>query len=226
MPSLRTFVDRVANERWVRFWTVVAGVAGLLSLFVAVVVAVNSRDGQRASTQSAGAVTQASTTSTTRGAATSIPADTTAPVVSASATPGLPAATEQYLVDGSVFQTSDQLNLTEPVAHVNGEPSPQSVSIYLYFDGERGFATYVLGRHYTRLKATVGIDDSSKSAFKAQVEIVADNRRLLQQTVGKGQAVPVDLDVSGVYSITLSASYRGSGDGTVAFGDARVVGAS
>jgi hypothetical protein len=31
-----------------------------------------------------------------------------------------------------------------------------------------------------------------------------------------------DLDVTGVYSITLSAGYRGSGDGTAAFGDARV----
>jgi hypothetical protein len=51
MPSFRDFVDRVAHERWVRFWTVLGGIAAVLGLAVTLVVTLVGNDAPAPTTQ-------------------------------------------------------------------------------------------------------------------------------------------------------------------------------
>jgi hypothetical protein len=133
----------------------------------------------------------------------------------------LPGA-EHYFADPNHFRYTDALLGEGFGANINGEPYPQSVVVYVYNKGDRGYVTYVLGRNYRQLRAVVGIDDVSNSAVRARIKITVDNRVAFDRTMGKGEAVPLNLDVNGTYQITFSATHVGSGVGTVAFGDARV----
>jgi hypothetical protein len=52
----------------------------------------------------------------------------------------------------------------------------------------------------------VGIDDTARPGIEAQIEIFGDGRRLFSRAVAKGQAVTLDLDVTGVLELKLAAS--------------------
>ena len=86
---------------------------------------------------------------------------------------------------------------------------------------------YDLGRHYRRLQATIGLRDDSGSSDQVKIEVFGDGRSLFSQVMAIGQAAPLDVDVTGVLRLKLSATLvSGSGGGTSAvWGDIRILGA-
>jgi hypothetical protein len=114
-------------------------------------------------------------------------------------------------------------------ATVSGTPYPHSVVTYVdEYDDEPVDVGYDLGRHYRRLKATVGLSDDSPSESQVRIEVFGDGRSLFSQTVGLGTAVPVDIDVTGVLRLTISATMLnteyGCCDASIVWGDIRVLG--
>jgi hypothetical protein len=126
----------------------------------------------------------------------------------------------EYLVDQEKFRPTDALNYGFRSLVINGQTYAQSVCFYL---NQRGFATIVLGRKYTRLQAAIGIDDEANANLRARFEVSADNTMLLRRDMAKGEVFHVDVDVTNVYSITITATRIADGGGYATFGDARVL---
>lgn len=85
-----------------------------------------------------------------------------------------------------------------------------------------------LARGYRILRATVGLSDDSKSDSIARVEVYADGRPLFSQDLALGQAVPIDLDVTGVLRLELLVTKlapQSYDSALVVWGDAQVLGA-
>jgi len=114
-------------------------------------------------------------------------------------------------------------------ASISGTTYTRSVSLGLGgSSGSQRSAGYDLSRAYRRFRATVGLTDSADAHVQVKIEVLGDGRSLFSQTVGLGQAVPVDVDVTGVLRLTLSATVVTSSSsccaGSVAaFGDAAIL---
>lgn len=117
-------------------------------------------------------------------------------------------------------------------ASVSGQAYPHSVITTPsdYSDALPVDVGYDLGRHYRRVKATVGLTDDAPSNAQVRVEILGDGRSLFSQTVGLGTAAPIDIDVTGVLRLTLSVALLNAddieccSDTPVAWGDIRALG--
>lgn len=115
-------------------------------------------------------------------------------------------------------------------ANVSGQAYAHSVLLETCSDCTQGVsAGYDLGRHYQRLKGTLGLRDDAPSSVNVKFEILADGRSLLAQTIALGQAVPVDVDVTGTLRLTLSVTVvnpSGSSNVYAVFGDLETLGAA
>lgn len=85
-----------------------------------------------------------------------------------------------------------------------------------------------VGRDYRKVRGTVGMSDNSPSDARVKFEVLGDGRSLLAQELGLGEAVPVDLDITGVLRLELVATETQPSstydDATAVFGDFQVLG--
>lgn len=117
-------------------------------------------------------------------------------------------------------------------AHINGELYARSIIMQPAIGTTPvSYVTYTLGRHYRRFRATAGVEDSSPSATRSRIEVFVDNRKVFSATARKGQAYPIDVNVSGAFELKLivTALYEPRFGEAVAlfwtaFGDGHVIG--
>ncbi|WP_189926781.1 NPCBM/NEW2 domain-containing protein [Kitasatospora xanthocidica] len=100
----------------------------------------------------------------------------------------------------------------QPVDNHRGkyDRGPQSVNGTLYptvLSSTCATSTWQLDRQYTRLTVSYGLADSSSSGKTVQMYIELDGTRKLERDVAVGSTTPVDLDVRGVFRITLASNY-------------------
>ncbi|MCW2740406.1 MAG: hypothetical protein JWR45_828 [Blastococcus sp.] len=65
---------------------------------------------------------------------------------------------------------------------------------------------YDLGRKYQKLTMSVGLADDSDSQGVVQFVVLLDGRQVFSQPARLGQAVPADIDVTGVLRLEISAT--------------------
>lgn len=68
---------------------------------------------------------------------------------------------------------------------------------------------WILGRELSRLKATVGIDDTADPGARVKVVISADGRVLFERELGYGESADVDEDISGALRLDVKVSRGG-----------------
>lgn len=109
-------------------------------------------------------------------------------------------------------------------SQVSGETYTRAVTLTVprYSDDPEQRAGYNLGRYYREFRATVGLRDDMPSAASVTVEVYGDGRELFSEEAGLGDAVPLELDVTGV--LRLEFFVTGTRQVTVVWGDARVLG--
>jgi len=146
---------------------------------------------------------------------------TLVPSPSGTAWPGIEPGAD-YLSDRDKFQPTDG-GYNTGATKVNGNFYTENLKFYVTYKGAASSATFVLGRHYSRLKAVVGIDDEAQANLRVRFTIVADNNTIFQKDLGKGADAAVDLSVTGVYSITISITNLTDDNGNGIFADARVL---
>ncbi|HEY3673657.1 MAG TPA: PASTA domain-containing protein [Acidimicrobiia bacterium] len=111
------------------------------------------------------------------------------------------------------------------VATMGGTTYAHAVTFYASSASTK--AGYDLGRHYRRLRGTVGLRDDDQASSSVKVEVFADGRSIFSQTVGLGQSVELDLDVTNVLRLELVGTNlaRTSQLPSVVWGDVRLLGA-
>ncbi|AMV40931.1 fibronectin type III domain-containing protein [Planctomyces sp. SH-PL62] len=86
---------------------------------------------------------------------------------------------------------------------------------------------YALAGRYSRLKATVGIDDAAGSSGSVVFQVWADGAKLYDSglVTGASAAIPIDVDVAGRTNLRLVVSNGGDGDASdlADWADARLV---
>jgi len=83
-----------------------------------------------------------------------------------------------------------------------------------------------IGRKYSKLLGTIGMNDNSPSGSGFKLDIVADGHTLLSQTLGIGQSAPLNLDIQHVLRLRLSIAPTNINIGSAGlfeFGDIRAV---
>lgn len=163
------------------------------------------------------------TTVTAPGSTITVTTPSTAPSTTTTGSVGPSGAEFDHLTDPDVFDLTDSSGAHAEITKINGKTYSQSVAIYVRDDGSRGFATYVIGRHYTRFQSVVGIGDTAESKYRAEITITIDGEQRFKRVVRKGESIPIDLNTTGAYEITLAATNLGGAYGHAAFGDAMLV---
>lgn len=112
---------------------------------------------------------------------------------------------------------------TTGTASTNGEPYTHAVTIGASRYAQTASAEYDLSRDYRRLVGLIGLGDRAVSGTAYKVEIYGDGRQLFSEDVVLGQTKPVDLDISDVLRLEVTAT-RVSGQGSVVLADVRAQG--
>lgn len=86
-----------------------------------------------------------------------------------------------------------------------GTPYPSSTGMWVGCDGEIATTTYQLGGQYARLHAVAGLQPHAPDKLTVKVTISGDDKPLQEFVVGKSKTEPVDLDVTGVDELVVSA---------------------
>jgi hypothetical protein len=119
-----------------------------------------------------------------------------------------PAASQEqivFLADQRRLSDASYANFYVQPARVNGVQYSRTVSLDPSQD-QASFVEYDLGRKAKRLVGTVGVRDDSQSDVSMRLEIYVDGRKIFDQTMGLGQAVPVDLDVANTLRLRLQVT--------------------
>lgn len=75
-------------------------------------------------------------------------------------------------------------------------------------DGYPASVEYNLGRNFRRLQGTIGLSDTAEDASATvNFEVYADGRKIYDKTVGLGESVEIDLDVTDCLRLRLSNQY-------------------
>jgi len=85
-------------------------------------------------------------------------------------------------------------------------------SIYLY-PSPPGSVSYNLGRQWRRFQATVGLSDNSLENVKVRFQIFADGRSIYDHIFTLGQSQQINLDVSNVLRLDLTATLESADAG-------------
>ncbi len=150
--------------------------------------------------------------STTDGSApTSLAAPTTtSDATDTSATSNLAASDKStvYLTDLPMVDEVNSFSYAE-AGSIAGKEYPHSVTLDPANVTYKSSASFDLGGHYTRLKATVGFLSTSPEGYKLPYEFYANGQSVKRGTLTLFRAVPIDLDVGGVqrlkFAVTLPA---------------------
>ena len=111
-------------------------------------------------------------------------------------------------------------------ANVLGIPYAHAVELGARSGGE--FIEYDLGLHYRRLQGMIGLRDDSGSSDQVKIEVFGNGRLLFSQVMAIAQVAPLDVDVTGVLRLKLSATRVSTAccaSSWAVFGDIRVLGA-
>lgn len=134
---------------------------------------------------------------------------------------------EQTILVAELREVDTSSMYDEDRLHVNGEIFTESPQFKFYRDGSQ-FASYDLGRHFTKFEAHVGFDDRSESSDPLRVSIIQEETGdvLWQSDMGLGDGADVSLDVTDVLRLTLKAEALSDplAGRTVGFGHAQVTG--
>jgi hypothetical protein len=115
-------------------------------------------------------------------------------------------------------------------AEISGESYTRSLFVTTYDVGDTDTVGFDLSRSYQVFRATAGWTDDAPAQSVGRVEVLGDGRVLFTQDIAFGEAVPIEVDVTGVLRLTLSVSLLADDDDCCnesyfAFGEAAVLGA-
>ncbi|MEV0535529.1 NPCBM/NEW2 domain-containing protein [Kitasatospora sp. NPDC050463] len=173
-------------------------VAGLLLGFFGLPTVVNSPTAQTV-TQTVTATATVTATVTATPTSSSVPS--TVPTPSGSGQTAAPAPKRVSLVDDLQPVNHKSESYTRGPQKVNGTVYPTVLS------STCASATWQLDREYTTLTMSYGLADSSSSGTTVKMYIELDGERKVERAVSVGSTMPVNLDVSGVFRITLGSEY-------------------
>jgi NPCBM/NEW2 domain/PASTA domain len=111
-------------------------------------------------------------------------------------------------------------------ASVNGEFQQDSIAIEPDDDSSTPCVIeYNLGRDWTRLKATVGVEDSSDTDVRYRVQIVGDDNELWNHEVLFAQTQDLDVDMTNVLRLQIVVTTLVPDlDGRAVLGNIRLIG--
>jgi hypothetical protein len=86
-----------------------------------------------------------------------------------------------------------------------GRHFPESTGFWVGCEGKAATATYQLDGKWRRLTATAGLDVTAPADVAAKLVIELDGKAALTETVSRTKSAPVDLDLTSVRMLTVSA---------------------
>jgi hypothetical protein len=158
--------------------------------------------------------------------ATQLPNEAT-PLPNEATSPSIPSTTAPQSGAVTYLEELDPISGYWPykgrTISINGTSYPHSLAYY-NCDGPNSIE-YDLGRHFLQFTAVAGLSDRSPSGTVSGLEFLVDGRSMANLKVGRGQSIPVKLDLTDALTlkIVVTSIVEGCGDGGVALGDARVI---
>jgi hypothetical protein len=129
--------------------------------------------------------------------------NSTSPSASTTPAAGGPAARIVYLSDLPIVEQ----RIGEPgSATITGKTYPHSVILNPNNFDQTGWASFDLGGHYTRLRATVGMPADNHEGINLPYEIYADGQSVKKGTIGLLRGVPIDINVKGVQRLKIATT--------------------
>jgi hypothetical protein len=86
-----------------------------------------------------------------------------------------------------------------------GRHFPDSTGFWVGCEGKPATATYQLDGAWHRLTATAGLDVTAPADVTAKFVIELDGKAALTETLSRSRSIPVDLDLTSVRMLTVSA---------------------
>ncbi|HEX9991725.1 MAG TPA: PASTA domain-containing protein [Acidimicrobiales bacterium] len=111
-------------------------------------------------------------------------------------------------------------------ASVNGEFQQDSIAIEPSEDSSTPCVLeYNLGRDWTRLKATVGIEDSSDTEARYRVQVLGDDNELWNNVLSFAEPQALDVDMTNILRLkVIITTLVTNVDGRAVLGDVRLIG--
>ena len=134
--------------------------------------------------------------------------------------------TSTYLSAMGTVEVTDSDNWGSGNVAVNAAVKPTSL-YWTYRNRRASYRDYNLSKGFSRLKATLGVEDNSKSGFSCRAKVFLDNKPVpvFDQAVALGGELPMDIDVSNVLRMRIEVSTGAQEDGTCVLGTARLLAA-
>jgi hypothetical protein len=107
---------------------------------------------------------------------------------------------------------------------IGGKEYPHSVTLDPTNPTNRSTASFDLGGHYTRLKASIGLLSTSPEGYRLSYEFYGNAQSVKRGTLTLFRAVPIDLDVRGVQRLKFAVSLPAGADYAAASGVQAVLG--
>jgi len=120
-----------------------------------------------------------------------------------------------------ITNSGSQTNQWDRPTQINGQEYDKSLLFHVVKD-ETVEATWALNHKFTKLTAMIGLDDTQDIPGiypLITVNFIGDGKALrsasIQSVFGKPNPTPtVDIDLTGVNSLTVSITFKGTGGGT------------
>lgn len=159
-------------------------------------------------------------------------------VLEQSVAPGAPLRSSATLIvaegDASLFLeelavlSSSRFNQGQRIA-MDGEIYLRSLTTGVDSRDDSGYVEFNLSRDFRRLSAVLGYDDTSPSDGRIRLEIFGDGEELFSQDVVLGTATPIEVDLTDVLRLRITANRLEGGGGnytryTAGLGEVRLHG--
>ncbi|MFI9594733.1 NPCBM/NEW2 domain-containing protein [Nonomuraea sp. NPDC052265] len=175
----------------------VAVIGAVATVAAAVITVVFTAGGQDAE------VTSSRSPSVSPSAGSSTPTSAPSPSASASAS----AESQSFsLVDQPAITDDDKEGWGEDPLQVNGKTYDRVLSASPCYLNDNFSVTFVTGRKYARLTASIGVADTSPVARPLKFSVQADRRTVFSKSVGLGQVKKVDVDVRDAIQVSIVVS--------------------
>ncbi len=147
-------------------------------------------------------VTTTVVSTATKTVTATVSARPTQPSTAPSSTPAAPVTHlyQQFEAEHSVGPNGQAVEAT-----LAGVTFPYSTGMWVGCSGEPATTTYRLGRQFVRLTAAAGLQPHTPEKLTVKVNIIGDGNNLQEFVVGTKDTQPVNLDVTGVDALVVSA---------------------
>jgi hypothetical protein len=165
-------------------------------------------------------------TTTLGSAPTTVASPTTAFDATDTSAAANPAASDKstvYLADLPMVDELDS-NAYAQAGSIGGKEYPHSVTLDPTNPTYKSSASFDLGGHYTRLKASVGLLSTSPEGYRLSYEFYGNGQSIKKGMLTLFRAVPIDLDVRGVQRLKFAVSLPAGADYAAASGVQAVLG--